>query len=331
MIRIRNTIYNFAADYNRNIFLFDKDWNLKSLIDLGSITVISMIGVDNQFYISSDYNAGLIHTSSNLTILHTYGVAGYYSQIAHDSKNKTIIAGNSYLRTIEIFDTNLVLLRSIKTQAFMNFGIAVYDSKIFTSSYYNGYIEVFKNEKSISYQSTVCSHLYAISLDIYGYLIVSCFIDSKLYLYDVNGNYQNKSIELPGKPFYVTYDSQGRITVAAQTKLAVYSLNSKYVTNTKTSTSVLITTSTTLTKKTTSTTTTSIITTSLLTSTITITTITPTLLASTVLSTSILVTSTVLSTSILVSSTVLSTSILVSSTILSTSILVSSTPSIVNV
>ena len=79
MIRIRNTIYNFAADYNRNIFLFDKDWNLKSLIDLGSITVISMIGVDNQFYISSDYNAGLIHTSSNLTILHTYGVAGYYS------------------------------------------------------------------------------------------------------------------------------------------------------------------------------------------------------------------------------------------------------------
>ena len=70
-------------------------------------------------------------------------------------------------------------------------------------------------------------------------MIVSCFIDSKLYLYDVNGNYQNKSIELPGKPRYATYDSQGRKTVAAltkeSTKLAVYLLKSKYVTNTKTS------------------------------------------------------------------------------------------------
>ena len=77
VIKKENKKYNFAAASNC-IYLYDTNWIFKSIMDLKSIALNFITVADNQFYISSDDTAGLIHTSSNLTILHTYGAIGEY-------------------------------------------------------------------------------------------------------------------------------------------------------------------------------------------------------------------------------------------------------------
>jgi hypothetical protein len=282
IIRKGNNIYNFAvAEYL--IYFFDTNWVLKSIMEINSFTTNFIIAVDNQFYVSSGITAGLIHTSSNLTILHTYGDVEKYNQLAYDPINNTIIAVSGGDNKIHIFDRNLNILNTIQTSLYYISAVAVFGSKIFVGSSIK-LIQVFENGQSISVQKIPDCSVQSLKIDSYGYMILHCGT-STLYLYNVNydvlnydrlymdgwyinygfelnEHYQNMSKNLNSAiTGPLAFDSQGRLTVVVGNRLKFFSSvdstsPATTPTTTTTTTTSVITTSTMIT------TTTSVITTS---------------------------------------------------------------------
>ncbi len=159
-----NNIHNFALVDYLLIYFFDTDWVLKSIIEIKSFTPKFIIAVDNKFYVSSSITAHLIHTSSNLTILHTYE----YLELTYDTINNTIIA--VWGDWIKIFDRNLNLLNTIQTSLYYIRAVAVFSSKIFVGSTIQ-LIQVFENGQSINVQKIPDCPVQSLTIDSYGYMI----------------------------------------------------------------------------------------------------------------------------------------------------------------
>ena len=232
-----------------------------------NISVNYIIAVDNEFYISSSNTAGLIHSNSNVTILHTFGVVGKYTQLTYDTRNNTIIALDYDGNKIQIFDRNLNILNTIQTSLYYINGVAVFGSKILVGSFI-GFIQIIQNGKGLSNQkSCLVQHM---AIDSYGYMFLACYDDPILYLYnvnydvltydnssydgkwnieyslDLNAHYQNKSINLN---FTITappsFDSLGRLILVFKDRLHIFSsINATTTSRPTTTTTTIITTTT---------------------------------------------------------------------------------------
>ena len=126
VIRKGNNIYNFAANQN-SVYSY-----IKSIVRVDkNITINYIIAADYEFYISSSNTAGLIHKTSNLTVLHSYGAVGTYKQLTYDTINNTLIAISGADNKIHILNRNLNILNTIQKSLYYIKAIAIFGSKIF--------------------------------------------------------------------------------------------------------------------------------------------------------------------------------------------------------
>jgi hypothetical protein len=83
-------------------------------------------------------------------------------------------------------------------------------------------VSVISNGTIENTYSTICSsNLARISIDSFGYFALSCSGNSKVYLYDTNMQYTNKSIGLGGA-FDARLDTNCRLAICGGTNVAIY-------------------------------------------------------------------------------------------------------------
>jgi hypothetical protein len=91
----------------------------------------------------------------------------------------------------------------------------------------NGTIAVISNGSIEKTYSTICSsNLASISVDSFGYLALSCSGHIKIFLYDTNMQYKNKSMHLEAFAFGGVYDARfdtnNRLAICGITNVAIY-------------------------------------------------------------------------------------------------------------
>ena len=225
ILRVKNTNYNVALDYQVGVYFFDANWNYLLLLSFTALNLypaLYMIVVNGEFYFSLQNTYGLTHTTSQLKLLNTFNNdAGKYRSLCYDQVNKTVIAANFVSNRIDIFSQNLTLLSSISFASPV--GLCVHGSRIYASHWLNSnYISVIQNGNVINNFTTLCSQmLSSITVDSYGYLALSCRSNNILYLYHVNGSYMNKYFSLANL-FYANYDTQNRLAIDGINKIFVY-------------------------------------------------------------------------------------------------------------
>jgi hypothetical protein len=177
------------------------------------------------FYFSTvtGYSNGIVKASMNSsTAIKSYGNCGVYRGLYFDSSGSKIIAAGCNFNKVLILDLDLNLNSSISLQGLCPHGITVFKSKIYVAIWGSGAVSVISNGTIENTYSTICSsNLAGISVDSFGYLALSCRGDSKVFLYDTNMQYTNKSIAF-GSVYDARFDTNNKLAICGGTNVAIY-------------------------------------------------------------------------------------------------------------
>jgi hypothetical protein len=99
------------------------------------------------------------------------GEQSHYHGIYYNKSSELIYVGTLRTEKIDIFNCNLELVGIIRTPGNNPYTIAEYDNKLFVGTY-GGNILVIENGIITQNFTTVCSNIYSIMLDSYGYMLV---------------------------------------------------------------------------------------------------------------------------------------------------------------
>ncbi len=101
-------------------------------------------------------------------------------------------------------------------------GVIVYNAKIYVALNLNS-IAIISSNLTLNLFPNIYSQgsLY-ISYDSFGYFAHSCWRDNKVYIYDSNMHYKNKSIEFL-IPMDARFDSNKRFSICGAATVKIYS------------------------------------------------------------------------------------------------------------
>ena len=219
---IKNTQYNLVFEQDIGVYLYDTNWKYVSTFNFPSI--LYGIVANGYYYFSTHYGTyGLVKTSvDSPNIVNYYGMnfAGVYRGLFYD---KTVIAAGYGTRSVDVFDLNLNLNRSITFPDFSPHSVTIYESKIYAFFWENGMVALISNNGTVSkYFPTLCSHGCSINFDSFGYCAVSCCVNGALHLYDTNMKYTNYSLTFANDVEDIAIDTNDRLAMCLHYDAAVY-------------------------------------------------------------------------------------------------------------
>jgi hypothetical protein len=116
----------------------------------------------------------------------------------------------------------LNLIHSVSFAGKCPHGITVYNSKIYVARLIAAIVTVISNYTVEKEFSTKCSgHLVSLSVDFLGYFALSCNNDNKIYIYDSNMHYTNKSVVF-GNVFDARLDTDNKFAMCGGSNVKVY-------------------------------------------------------------------------------------------------------------
>ncbi len=223
------TVLYYVTD-STGVFIYDEDWNFKFKINLTLSGYGSYIKqVNNELFISNFERS--IKTDLNLNILKeiTTSFNATPRGITHDdSCNDWILhainSNSASDNKIDVYDRNLTLVDSIPVPlTYKPYSVFYYENKIFVGTYANGNLLVIQNKSISQVWTTPCTGcVSSINIDQYGYIMISCFYQNKMFLLYKNGTSTGKSLTTTFNPSYVSVDQKGRIIVNGDGKLELF-------------------------------------------------------------------------------------------------------------
>ncbi len=221
-VKIKSIKYNLVVDRYLGVFLYDSYWNYHSTFTVPNVYYGI---VSNCFYYFSTFNStyGIVKTSMNSsTTFKSYGISGVYRGLYYDLIGSKIIAAGCEVNKVDILDLDLNFISSFLMPGQCVTGVTVYNSKIYMVTWGSSAVSVISNGTIKNTYSTICStNLAGISVDSFGYFVISCSRNSSVYLYDSNMNYTNKSIAL-GDAFDARLDTNSRLAICGGKNVAIY-------------------------------------------------------------------------------------------------------------
>ncbi len=226
-ILTNKTVLYYVTD-SSGVFIYEEDWKFKFKINLTLSGYSYIKQVNNELFIS--YWNRLIKTNLNLKIIKETTRSPYFYPrgITHDNScNDWIlhaIWGNfSYANKIDVYNRNLILVDSILVDPYQPYSVLYYENKIFVGTLTNGNVLVIQNKSISQVWTTPCAGLIAsINIDQYGYIMISCFYQHKIFLLYKNGTSTGKSLNTTYSPSFVSVDQKGRIIVNGNGKLQLF-------------------------------------------------------------------------------------------------------------
>ena len=214
-----NTTY-YALDYSANrIIIFDSNWQYLTFKNFTGPAY--MITVNNSLYISCNNN--VYKTDKYLNITSQYNSYDCYRGLYYNSSNNTIyVSGGS---KIYIFDLNLTLVDSIQTKTYQLYSLQGYKNYIYAGTHNSSCLLVIENKVIIQiYPICNSGTLTSILIDHFGYIVLSCNIDKKVYLYySSNMTYTNKSLTYAGVyPHFINFDSNDQFVIISTSLIDIF-------------------------------------------------------------------------------------------------------------
>ena len=223
---INGTTTYYLIDYGiSSIVAFNQYWAYESYKYLPIANTYATKYVDGFFYFAADGYFYKTSTSSFTTLNYYQNIGANYRQFFFDSNGSKFYVTSTSLNRIDIFDTSCSLLQSISLGNQSPYGLAFLGGNTLYAGVLSSQIIVIQNNVVSKYFSLpTCSHssYISVTIDSFGNLAISCFLESAIFLYDSNGNYLNISIQTTGNPFMTAIDSNGRFVVMTQKSLEIF-------------------------------------------------------------------------------------------------------------
>ncbi len=213
------TVLYYVTD-SSGVLIYDEDWNFKFKINLTLSGVGSYIKqVNNELFISNSNR--LMKTDLNLNIIKAITLPYYDPRgISHDySCNDWILhairSNNASNNKIDVYNRNLTLIDSILVALpYKPSCVFYFEKKIFVGTFDNGSLLVIQNKSISQVWTTPCTDFVSsINVDQYGYIMISCLYQNKIFLLYKNGTSTGKSLSITYLPTFVSVDQKGRIIV----------------------------------------------------------------------------------------------------------------------
>ena len=217
-----NTTYYYVMDYGASkIYILNDEW---SFISAKTFTNPQyMINIGNSLYMTG-WPYSVWKLDKNLNILIKYNHAGYplYRGISYNLSNSSIYVAAYGLDEIQVFSSDLTLIRRFSTSPHNPFSITESSNNLYVGTD-KGIILVYKNEAIIK-QFNGCdgksAWLTLILFDQNDYMATAC--SSKLYLFSPNGSFTGKSMTTSSFNFYIGFDSKGRFIEISTQQISIY-------------------------------------------------------------------------------------------------------------
>ena len=221
---VNNIQYNLVQDYNVGVFFFDTNWQYVSTFTYPNAYYV--IVANNLFYFTmSTGSYGIIATTLTSTaIVYSSSQPLTYRSAVYDQAGGKIIAANFGGLSVETFDLTLRLLSSVSLPANPH-GVTLFNSNIYVSLWSVATILVISNGVISNTYPTQCTNVASLTFDSFGNMLLPCFTNSVVYLYDTSINYLNQNINTnnaPANPLYAGMDISGRLAIAGYSYIYIY-------------------------------------------------------------------------------------------------------------
>ena len=227
---VNATLFYYAVDNIKNVvIIFDETWSPKSFYNL-SFSPAYIKQVENELFFTS--NMSLIRTTLTGTLLSQCFSNGlFYRGIYYNESSQLLyVAGYDGINggSIDLFNRNLTLLRQISLASRSAYSVEGFGNRLYVGAFQGNIssIIIFENETLIkSFSTSKCSGIInGLVFDNDGYIGISCYLKSYLFLYHSNGTYKNKSILISGGSLTsLIFDALKRMIVIAATTIRIYS------------------------------------------------------------------------------------------------------------
>ena len=216
------TTYYLIDSHNCKIVLFDQYWQFISYVVVND-TLNYLVIAENQLFLSAEN--GIYKINRNGEIVKASPKSGaIYKGIYFNSTNSLLYVGTYSSNKIQVFNQNLTFLRTIRTGSYIPYSLNAYGDTLFAGTT-TGEILLFKNELIQKVFNNTCSTktlITSIAIDKYGFMAVTCFFDSLIHLYHVNGSYMNIEIHTAYHPENIAIDSNGRLIINSISEFDIY-------------------------------------------------------------------------------------------------------------
>jgi hypothetical protein len=216
-----NKTYNFLDNSDSKVIIFNENFTYIGFKNFTNPAY--MVVIRDTFYITG--NTRVYKTDSNFNILTQYSATGTpsYRGIYHNSSNNLIYVVAVKLNLIQIFNSNLTFNDSISTQSFVPYAITSYNNQLYIGTG-NGSIIIIENKMIVNSFNACAGNIASINcvlIDQYGEIATTCS-SSKVYFYNSNRNYMNKSISTASYPRFITFDSLNRFHIISYFQISIY-------------------------------------------------------------------------------------------------------------
>jgi hypothetical protein len=213
-----NTTYYVFDHLNQKVVMFNKYWEYQSALQIASFAYA--ISIDKELYILGN---GIIHKrDKHLNLINVFNNAAVnYRGIYYNKSSDLIYIGTEASKSINIFNRNLTLLGNINTPGYTPYAFAEYNNEIFAGTK-ESIVLVFKNNVMIRSFNTVCGLISSIFIDSYGFILLLGFNSGYVYLYHTNGTYIIQGISTSISPFFMNFDSKGRLIITSNNDIKIY-------------------------------------------------------------------------------------------------------------
>ena len=217
----------YLIDYGaQRVVIFNQYWiyqNYKKLPKEKS-GVIKYIG--GYFYLSSDdYFYKTNHNFDLIGNPYKSNSTADYRQFDYDSNKAKFYVAAYQLKEIHVFNESCSFLYSIRLKKDVRpCGLAIYNGHIYIGLQNAPKFIILKEETEMeTIDVTECTEaIVSISFDSFGYMILSCYDNKLILVYDSEGKYVNANISTNNNPFLTSIDSRGRFIVITQSSLNIY-------------------------------------------------------------------------------------------------------------
>jgi hypothetical protein len=206
-------ITNYGLDIFQN-YLIQYDVNWQYIYHVTIEMPVFAITIYGELYVSG--NNGMFKIDSGMNILGYYkNVGAYYGGIYYNRTTDHILVTSDRETYLQIFDRFLNTTGTIDTSPFSGSSLYFYNGRLYGGTT-EGYVLVIEEESLIYSFSTACDgYISSVLVDDNGFLVVVCFFDNSLYLYNLNGTFMGLSQQTESEPIFMGNDANGKLILTS--------------------------------------------------------------------------------------------------------------------
>ena len=216
----------YVSDFDINqILIFNENWEfVESKQFFKSVSSMKRIGDKILVSINTQSKTYLHTLDNNFNFLQnaSTGLMSSYLDFWYNELNEFIYIPSHNHQRIDVYDQNLILLKSISVPGYYIKSINGYKNILYAGTL-TGEILVIENDKITKFFK-VCNKLYAYSIqfDSMGLMAVNCYYEKSIKLFTVNGVNMNWSKNTTESSNYFDIDSKGRMIILTSHEISIY-------------------------------------------------------------------------------------------------------------